>query len=195
MDIETNVKEVISGAVEIEIFVPEGEEISKNTVLPMLGIEGGIPIFGTTGFIEPYTKDGYKRVITTLISGKNELLGVGTGEKSSRIAVEKLDFPIDKIVIAGDLVCYAVEKSKAKKKVIFAMPAEICDLLEIDARALLDFEFGSVSEFSERPKSADYERLKSFFQTLAEDLARKTGADVYVFYNSGETLGSFISSP
>ena len=195
MDIEANVKAVISGAVEIEIFVPEGEEISKNTVLPMLGIEGGIPIFGTTGFIEPYTEDGYKRVITTLISGKKELLGLGTGEKSSRIAVEKLDFPIDKIVIAGDLVCYAVEKSKAKKKVIFAMPAEICDLLDIDAREHLDFEFGSVSEFSELQKSADYERLKSCFQTLAADLARKTGADVYVFDNSGETLGSFISSP
>ncbi|HID20427.1 MAG TPA: hypothetical protein EYP28_05785, partial [Methanophagales archaeon] len=127
MDIETNVKEVISSGVEIEIFVPEGEAIAKNTVLPMLGIEGGIPIFGATGFIEPYTEDGYKHVIDALVRAKKELIGVSTGEKSRRIAVEKLNFPVDNIVVAGNFVCYAIEKSKAKKKVIFTMPAKICD--------------------------------------------------------------------
>jgi hypothetical protein len=43
-------------------------------------------------------------------------------------------------------------------------------------------------------KSTDYERLKSFFRTLAADLARKTGADVYVFDNSSDTLGVFCSN-
>jgi cobalt-precorrin-5B (C1)-methyltransferase len=193
MDIETNVKEVITGGVEIEIFVPEGEKIAKDTVLPMLGIEGGIPIFGATGFIEPYTKDGYKHVIDALVSGKKKFLGVSTGEKSKRIAVEKLDIPVDNIVVAGNFVCYAIEKSKAKKKVIFAMPAKICDLLEIDAHDHFDLEFSTVAELVERLKVADEERLESFFQTLAADLARKTGADVYVFDNSSDTLGAFIS--
>jgi cobalt-precorrin-5B (C1)-methyltransferase len=195
MDIETNVKDVIAGGVEIEIFVPEGEEIAKDTVLPMLGIEGGIPIFGATGFIEPYTEDGYKHVIDALIRDKKELIGVSTGEKSKRIAVEKLNFPADNIVVAGNYVCYAIEKSKAEKKVIFAMPAKICDLLEIDAHDHFDLEFSTVAELVERLKRTDYERLKSFFHALAEDLARKTGADVYVFDNSSDTLGSFISSP
>ncbi|NAT11081.1 hypothetical protein C4E22_06005 [ANME-1 cluster archaeon AG-394-G06] len=195
MDIETNVKEVIAGGVEIEIFVPEGEKIAKDTVLPMLGIEGGIPIFGATGFIEPYTEDGYKHVIDALIRDKTELIGVSTGEKSKRVAVEKLNFPVDNIVVAGNYVCYAIEKSKAKKKVIFAMPAKICDLLEIDAHDHFDLEFSTVAELVELLKSTDYERLKSFFHALAEDLARKNGADVYVFDNSGDTVGSFISSP
>ncbi len=195
MDIETNVKEVIAGGMEIEIFVPEGEKIAKDTVLPMLGIEGGIPIFGATGFIEPYTEDGYKHVIDALIRDKKELIGVSTGEKSKRIAVEKLNFPADNIVVAGNYVCYAIEKSKAKKKVIFAMPAKICDLLEIDAHDHFDLEFSTVAELVERLKSTDYERLKSFFHALAEDLARKNGADVYVFDNSGDTLGSFIRCP
>ena len=195
MDIETNVKEVIAGGVEIEIFVPEGEKIAKDTVLPMLGIEGGIPIFGATGFIEPYTEDGYKHVIDALIRDKKELIGVSTGEKSKRIAVEKLNFPADKIVVAGNFVCYAIEKSKAEKKVIFAMPAKICDMLEIDAQDHFDLEFRTVAELVELLKITDYECLKLFFQTLAEDLARKTGADVYVFDNSSDTLGSFIRSP
>lgn len=195
MDIETNVKEVIAGGVEIEIFVPEGEAIAKDTVLPMLGIEGGIPIFGATGFIEPYTEDGYKHVIDFVVRDIRGILGVSTGEKSKRIAVEKLNFPADKIVVAGNFVCYAIEKSKAEKKVIFAMPAKICDMLEIDAQDHFDLEFSTVAELVELLKITDYECLKLFFQTLAEDLARKTGADVYVFDNSSDTLGSFIRSP
>ncbi len=188
-NIEENVKEVLTG-VEIEIFVPEGAEIAKNTVLPALGIEGGIPIFGATGFIEPYTEGGYKHVIDFLVRDKKDILGVSTGEKSKRIAVEKLNFPADKIVVAGNFVCYAIEKSKAEKKVIFTMPAKICDMLGIDAHDHFDFEFSSIGELVERLKRADYERLRSFFGTLAEDLARKTGADVYVFDNSGNILGN-----
>jgi cobalt-precorrin-5B (C1)-methyltransferase len=191
-DIETNVKEVISSGVEIEIFVPEGEKIAKDTILPMLGIEGGIPIFGATGFIEPYTEDGYKHVIDFLVADKKDIIGVSTGEKSKRIAVEKLNLPADNIVVAGNYVRYAIEKSKAKKKVIFAMPAKICDMLEIDAHDYFDLEFSSVAELVERLKRTDYERLKTFFVGLAEELSRKTDADVYVFDNSGDTLGRFI---
>jgi cobalt-precorrin-5B (C1)-methyltransferase len=193
IEIETNVKEVIAGGVEIEIFVPEGEAIAKDTVLPMLGIEGGIPIFGATGFIEPYTKDGYKHVIDFLVADKKDIIGASTGEKSKRIAVEKLNFPADNIVVAGNYVCYAIEKSKAEKKVIFAMPAKICDMLEIDVHDIFDLEFSSVAELVERLKRTDYERLKTFFGSLAAELSRKTDADVYVFDNSGDTLGLFIT--
>ncbi|MDI6886065.1 MAG: cobalt-precorrin-5B (C(1))-methyltransferase [archaeon] len=187
-NIEENLKEVLTD-VEIEIFVPEGEEIAKNTVLPALGIEGGIPIFGATGFIEPYTEGGYEHVIDFLVRDKEDILGVSTGEKSKRIAVEKLNFPEDKIVVAGNFVCYAIEKSKAKKKVIFTMPAKLCDMLGIDAHDHFDFEFSSIGELVERVKRADYKHLKTFFGTLAEDLSRKTEADVYVFDNSGDILG------
>ncbi len=189
-NIEANVKEVLSGGVEIEIFVPEGEEIAKNTVLPALGIEGGIPIFGATGFIEPYTNGGYKHVIDFLVSDIKDVIGVSTGAISKRFAIEKLDFPGDKIIVAGNFVLYAMEHSKAEKKVIFTMPAKICDMLEIDAREHFDFEFSSVSELVERLKKADYERLKTFFSTLAEKLSQKTDADVYVFDNRGDILGS-----
>lgn len=193
-NIESNVKEVLSGGVEIEIFAPDGEEIAKNTVLPELGIEGGIAIFGATGFIEPYTDGGYKHVINFLVADKKDILGVSTGEKSKRMAVEKLNFPEDKIVVAGNFVCYATEKSEAKKKVIFTMPAKICDMLEIDPREHFDFEFSSVSELVERLKKTDYKRLKTFFETLAEDLSQKTDADIYVFDNSGDIMGCFIKN-
>jgi len=192
-NIAENVKEMLTD-VEIEIFVPKGEEIAKDTVLPALGIEGGIPIFGATGFIEPYTGGDYEHVIDFLVRDKEDILGVSTGEKSKRIAVEKLNFPEDKIVVAGNFVCYAIEKSKAKKKVIFTMPAKICDMLGIDAHDYFDFEFSSIGELVERVKRADYKHLKTFFGTLAEDLSRKTDADVYVFDNSGDILGVYSST-
>jgi hypothetical protein len=190
-NIEANVKEVLSGGVEIEIFVPEGEEIAKNTVLPVLGIEGGIPIFGATGFIEPYTNGGYKHVIDFLVRDTKDVIVVSTGAASKRFAVEKLNFPEDKIVVAGNFVLYAIEKSKAEKKVISTMPAKICDMLGIDAHEHFDFEFSSVGQLVERLKKTDYERLKTFFDTLAGKLSQKTDADVYVFDNSGDMLACF----
>ena len=193
-NIEANVKEVLSGGVEIEIFVPEGEEIAKNTVLPMLGIEGGIPIFGATGFIEPYTDGGYKHVIDFLVRDIKDVIGVSTGAISKRFAIEKLDFPGNRIIIAGNFVLYSMEHSKAEKKVIFTMPAKICDMLEIDAREHFDFEFSSVGQLVERLKKTDYERIKAFFGNLAEDLSQKTDADVYVFDNSGDIMGCFLKN-
>jgi hypothetical protein len=68
-------------------------------------------------------------------------------------------------------------------------------LYRIDVDDHFDLEFSTVAELVERLKVADEERLVSFFQTLAEDLARKNGADVYVFDNNSDTFGSFIRSP
>ena len=74
------------------------------------------------------------------------------------------------------------------------MPAKICDMLGTDAHEHFDFEFSSVGELVERLKKTDYERLKTFFDTLAEDLSQKTDADVYVFDNRGDILGCFLQA-
>jgi len=189
-NIEANLKD-ISTEVELEIFVPDGRETARKISLSEMGIEGGIPIFGSNGFIEPYA-ESYTHVIDFLVSDIKGKIGVSTGRTSKKFAVEKLGFPEKNIVVAGDFVLYAVEKSHAEYKVIFCLPAKICDLLDVHANEHFDVKFSSVRELVELLRENQKSKLESFFNSLAEKLAQKTDADVYVFDYTGDTLASCI---
>jgi len=185
--IAKNLKDICT-EVELDIFVPEGRAIGQKTGLAKLGVVDGIPIFGSSGFIEPYTHS-YTHVIDFLVKDKKVQMGVSTGRTSKKFAVA-MGFPEEDIIVAGNFILYALEKSEAAHKVVFGLPAKICDILNVDPRDDFDLKFESVGELITLLQPTQRSKLERFFNQLAVQLMKKTGADVFIFDYEGRVLGA-----
>ncbi|MBN1602274.1 MAG: cobalamin biosynthesis protein CbiD [Chitinispirillaceae bacterium] len=49
------IRDVTSAGVRVEIAIPGGEQLARNTFNPRLGVVGGLSILGTTGRVRPYS--------------------------------------------------------------------------------------------------------------------------------------------
>jgi cobalt-precorrin-5B (C1)-methyltransferase len=98
----------------VEIFVPRGEELARQTLNPRLGILGGISILGTTGLVKPFSHQAYRATIASSLrvakAAGLKRIGYSTGGKSEgylKALLPKL--PEEAFVQMGDYVRFALK--------------------------------------------------------------------------------------
>ena len=108
--------------IEVEVFVPKGEELAKKTLNFRLGIKGGISILGTTGIVKPMSHEAYIATIKYGISvakamGSNTLVFT-TGRRSERFAMGLFpDFREDSFIQIGDFFQASLKEAKAAETI------------------------------------------------------------------------------
>jgi cobalt-precorrin-5B (C1)-methyltransferase len=94
----------------VVLQVPRGPEIAPRTLNPMLGIEGGISILGTTGFVEPWDEHLVASVLERVRAADCPVLTTGrTGLRFSRLL-----FPDREVILVGGRIREALEAARGE---------------------------------------------------------------------------------
>ncbi|VVB71717.1 Cobalt-precorrin-5B C(1)-methyltransferase [uncultured archaeon] len=104
----------------VELCIPRGEELARETLNPHLGILGGISILGTTGFVEPWNDHLADDRAQEMESAKKVVITTGrTGLKFSRIL-----FPDHYAVLMGSHLDRLTLK-EGQESILCGLPALI----------------------------------------------------------------------
>ncbi len=118
--IEREVEEVMelldeTCSLQVEIFVPEGEEIARKTFNPHMGIEGGISILGTTGIVEPMSTEALKKTIELDLSQKkaegNEVAVLVPGNYAVTFLKSNYDYEEKRVIPFSNYVGFAIDQA------------------------------------------------------------------------------------
>ena len=101
------------------LYIPEGEETAKKTLNGRLGIEGGISILGTTGYVMPVSAKAWletiKASLNFLSENKIDTCVYTPGRYSEKIALKIIkDLPQESFIEIGDFITYSVRKAVKK---------------------------------------------------------------------------------
>ncbi len=98
---------------EVEIFVPRGEELARETLNPRLGILGGISILGTSGIVRPFSHGAWRATIHAALKVAramgNERIVLVTGTTSDAAARSLFpSLPEEAFIQMGDHVRFSL---------------------------------------------------------------------------------------
>ena len=111
----------LSGAAVL-LTIPDGRRIGAMTLNPKVGIEGGISVVGTTGFVEPWDDHLSETVSERIAGAKNVVITTGRiGLRYSRLL-----FPEYEVVLAGSKIAQSLSAAaQCERAVICGLPALI----------------------------------------------------------------------
>ena len=111
----------LSGAAVL-LTIPDGRRIGAMTLNPKVGIEGGISVVGTTGFVEPWDDHLSETVSERIAGAKNVVITTGRiGLRYSRLL-----FPEYEVVLAGAKIAQSLSAAAlCEHAVICGLPALI----------------------------------------------------------------------
>lgn len=103
-------------ALEVRIFVRDGEALAAKTLNRRLGVIGGLSILGTTGIVRPVSAKAWTDTIEASMQvaravGLDEVI-LATGRTSEAAVQGRLRLPEEAQVMMGDYLLYALEAAK-----------------------------------------------------------------------------------
>ena len=104
--------------IEITISIPAGVELAKKTLNPVLGVEGGLSVIGTTGVLRPMSEEAFKKSLVpqidvALATGFDSLIFVPG--KIGEVAALKLGLPKEIIVETSNFIGYMLEAAAERE--------------------------------------------------------------------------------
>lgn len=97
---------------EVTISIPAGVELARQTLNPILGVEGGLSVIGTTGVLRPMSEEGFKnslvpQIDVALAAGFTDLIFV-PGKIGERIAAS-WQLPHEAMVQTSNFIGFMLE--------------------------------------------------------------------------------------
>ncbi len=105
------------GEIDIELSVPDGEELAKKTFNPRLGVEGGLSILGTSGIVEPMSEQAILDTIYLDMkikgqkSGKKILI-MAPGNYGLEFLKEAYGIEEDEVVKCSNFIGQSIDMAK-----------------------------------------------------------------------------------
>jgi len=121
---------------EVEISIPAGVELAKRTLNPILGVEGGLSIIGTTGVLRPMSEEAFKNSLVPQIdvakaAGFDELVFV-PGKIGENIA-KKLGFEDGAIIQTSNFIGFMLEAAAEREISKIILCGHIGKLIKVAA--------------------------------------------------------------
>ena len=121
---------------EIEISIPAGVELAKKTLNPILGIEGGISVIGTTGVLRPMSEEAFKnslvpQIDVAIANGFTTLIFVPG--KIGEVTAQKIGFNPQSIVQTSNFIGHMLEAAAERNVAEIILCGHIGKLVKVAA--------------------------------------------------------------